>query len=145
MIFPQLGMSDNTNLPTMRIRKGLIFYIEKMANNPYCSLSEAKSAYDNQLEQERREEEQRQLEAEEAMDEWKEQRREQKQNSSGGILSTALGVSLGNKLSNSNGRRDGKRDLFGTAVCQRCNSRDPRSQYTCIGCPSALYCTKDYN
>ena len=123
LIFPQLGMSDNTNLPTMRIRKGLIFYIEKMANNPYCSLSEAKSAYDNQLEQERREEEQRQLEAEEE----RQRRLEQKESgqygqpSSGGffrsMLSTAGGVALGNKLSDNRSGKDGKKDLFGTGAC----------------------------
>lgn len=144
-MFQQLGMSGDKNQPTERIRKGLVFYIEKMVNNPYCTLQDAKEAYDEQLrieEEKRREMERRNQETLEA---WSESFRERKSSSGGflsNMMSTAGGVALGNKMSGNSPRRDGKKDLFGTSVCQRCTSRDIFKQNSCSTCPARNRCTQ---
>ncbi|MBO4693243.1 MAG: hypothetical protein J5659_02470 [Clostridia bacterium] len=53
---------------------------------------------------------------------------------------TSGGGLFGNKISgNSN-----KKDLFGTAVCQRCqSSTTSMNRYTCIGCPARARCTQN--
>lgn len=60
------------------------------------------------------------------------------------IFKIASGVALGNKMSGNGQRRDGKKDLFGTSVCQRCNSKSTgMSYYTCIGCSAYNRCTQE--
>lgn len=59
------------------------------------------------------------------------------------IFRIAIGVALGNEMSGNSQRRDGKKDLFGTSVCQRCNSKSTSMSYhTCIGCPAYRRCTQ---
>lgn len=59
------------------------------------------------------------------------------------IFKIATGVALGNKMSGNVQRRDGKKDLFGTSVCQRCNTKSTSMSYhTCIGCPAYSRCTQ---
>lgn len=110
-MFPQLGMSGNENQPLETIRQGLVFYLEKMVNDPYCTLSDAQRLYDEHL-QVKKEEERRQQVADEVWDSMMEARRERKgegDSSSrflGNMLSTAGGVAMGNKMSNSNKQKD---------------------------------------
>lgn len=144
-MFAQLGMSGDKNQPTEQIRKGLVFYIEKMVNDPYCTLEDAKEAYDEQLRIEEEERIERERRTQETLEAWSESFRERRSSSGGffgNMMSTAGGVALGNKMSGNGSRRDGKKDLFGTSVCQRCNSRDVFKQTSCSGCPAAKRCTK---
>ena len=115
LMFQQLGMSGDKNMPLETIRRGLTFYIIKMVNDPYCTMADAKKAYDEQLQIEKEEEERRR---EEAM----EMRREREsEGGSGGVFSsmfsTAAGVAIGNKISGVSPRRDGKKDFMGSAGC----------------------------
>lgn len=139
-IVPQLGMSGDNNMPNERIRKGLEFYILKMANDPYCTLYNASEDYKEQLLIEQQEKEERDRKFDEAVAEWSESRQNRSRSSSGGIFNTAAGVVIGNKVSGVGQRRDGKKDLFGTSVCKRCNPG--KGMPTCIGCPAASRCTQ---
>lgn len=119
-MFTQLGMSGDKNQPTEQIRKGLVFYIEKMVSDPYCTLEDAKKAYDEQLRIEEEERIERERRNQETLEAWSESFRERRSSSGGflsNMLSTAGGVALGNKMSNSGGRKSGKLDLYGTARC----------------------------
>lgn len=121
-IFHQLNMSGDGNQPTEQIHKGLVFYIQKMADDPYCTLANAMEAYSEQLRIEEEERIERNRQNQETLEEWSESFRERRQNSSSGgflsnMLSTAGGVALGNKMSNSRGKKSGKLDLYGTARC----------------------------
>ena len=116
-----------------------------MVNDPYCTLEDAKEAYDEQLRIEEEERIERERRTQETLEAWSESFRERRSSSGGffgNMMSTAGGVALGNKMSGNGSRRDGKKDLFGTSVCQRCNSRDVFKQTSCSGCPAAKRCTK---
>lgn len=149
-IFPQLGMSGNKNQPLETIRQGLAFYMEKMVNDPYCTLSDVQRLYAEHLQAKKEEEERLQQVADEVWDSMKEARRERQSggDSSAGFLgnmfSTAGGVAIGNKMSGNNNRKDGKKDLFGTYVCKRCNPKGSDNRFTCIGCPAIDRCTQQY-
>lgn len=151
LMFQQLGMSGDKNMPLETIRKGLEFYMNKMVNDPYYTMTDAKNAYDEQLQIEKEEEERREQEAKEAWDSMMEARRERRREggSSGGffgnMFSTAGGVAIGNKMSGNSKRKDEKKDFFGSSVCQRCNSKSTSSdRYTCYGCPVYSRCTQQY-
>lgn len=150
LMFPQLGMTEDKNMPIANIHKGLLFYISKMENDPYCTMVDAKKAYDEQLRIEKEKEEREKQEAREAWDAMMEARQERKESGSSGrffsnMFSTAGGVAMGNKMSGNSKRKDGKKDLFGTSVCQRCRAKSTdMDRYTCIGCPAYNRCTQQY-
>lgn len=142
--FLQLGLSGSENQPTEQIRKGLVFYINKMVNNPYCTLSDAKNEYEEQLRIEQQEAEEAARQAQEALEAWSEARQERRSSgSSGGILNTAVGVALGNKMSGISPRRDGKKDFMGSSGCMYGKKDESGFTIRCdIRCPLHRECTR---
>ena len=107
----QLHLSGKNNQPTEEIRKGLVFYIQKMVDTPACTLSDAVTAYTEQLRIEAEAQRERDRQNQETLEAWSESLRERRQNrSSGGffsnMMSTAGGVALGNKISGTAGAGD---------------------------------------
>lgn len=147
LMFQQLGMSGDKNMPIETIHKGLVFYINKMVNDPYCTMVDAKKAYDEQLQIEKEEEERRKEEAREAWDSMMEARRERRsEGGSGGFLSnmfsTAGGVAMGNKMSgNTSKKKSNDKCLWGTAMCPYGKKDKNGWSIRCnIGCPLYSQC-----
>ena len=89
----------------------IVFYIQKMVDTPACTLSDAVTAYTEQLRIEAEAQRERDRQNQETLEAWSESLRERRQNrSSGGffsnMMSTAGGVALGNKISGTAGAGD---------------------------------------
>lgn len=139
LMLKQLGMSGDKNMPLEKIHKGLVFYINKMFDDPYCTMCDAYAQYDKQLayeaEQAQIAREQRELE------------RESSGNNSGGgflssMLSNAGGGVIGNKMSGNSPRNDEKKDLFGTPLCKYGQKGPNGWTIHCdLSCPLKYRCT----
>ena len=144
-MFAQLGMSGDKNQPTERIHKGLMFYIDKMANDPYCTLKDAKEAYDEQLRIEEEERIARERHIQEVSNDWSESFRGRSSSSGGffsNMMSTASGVVLGNKMSGNSKRKDDRRDFMGTAGCMYGKKKDGWTVHCDMRCPLYDKCTR---
>lgn len=99
-MFTQLGMSGDKNIVNEQINSGLTFYINTMAQNPFCTISDAVKAYDDYLEMMRQEEERKRQEEYEAYRERHNNYNEDDDSSGsiiGGLFGSAMGTSLGTR------------------------------------------------
>ncbi|MCI8332315.1 MAG: hypothetical protein HFE78_05780 [Clostridiales bacterium] len=140
-LFKMLGMSGDKNQPLQSINKGLIFSMEKMIRDPYCSLSDVEVAYKEQLLKEQREAEEQERRTEEWLDSLRDARAERRESgSSGGFLGNVFNSTK--PKTNSNGTNSNgieRKNYYLTSKCQR--SPQNADKKNCAGCTLLPYCT----